>query len=309
VAGVEPTTPRELSSRFFGTFSLLAAMNFPRFWAKERGSVPKGWRGKLLFECWGWSDVSQADAEKMAREKAERIAQHLRATQRPPDRYGYGTRPLREEVLRAIKGSDGSLVAAITRNQYGCLVLNTARAMFVDIDVGELEIPQNRAFSFFRKAKTVSVDDVIGPHVQRVEQWTANRPDWSWRIYRTRAGLRLLATHSPIDVAAAESIFEALGADPLYRKLCANQKSYRARLTPKPWRIDHSKGRVQWPWPNAKAEASFKVWETKYLQKSADYATCRFLKVAGSGATHPELAHISEVHDQATQAHTSLALA
>jgi hypothetical protein len=284
-------------------------VNFPRFWAKERGFVPKGRRGKLHFECWGWSDFSQADAERAAREKGERISQHLRGTQRPPDRYGYGSRPLREEVLRTMNGSDGALAAAITRNQYGCLVLNTARAMFVDIDITELEIPQSRFFSFFRKPKRVSEDHLIDPHLERVERWTAERPNWSWRIYRTRAGLRLLATHSLFEPGAAAPIFHALGADPLYQKLCANQKSYRARLTPKPWRIGHDKGRIEWPWPNEKTEAAFKRWEKSYLEKSAPYATCRFLKTAGSGITHAELTAIIEIHDQATQAHTSLELA
>jgi hypothetical protein len=133
-------------------------MNFPRYWAKERGSVPRGWRGKLHFESWGWSDLSYADAQKTAREKADRIAAHLQATKKTPDHYGYGTRPLREEVLRSIHASDGSLAAAITRNQHGCLVLNTTRAMFVDIDIVELEIPQKRSFSFFRKPKPASDD-------------------------------------------------------------------------------------------------------------------------------------------------------
>jgi len=31
------------------------------------------------------------------------------------------------------------VAAAITRNSYGCLVLNTARVMFVDVDLPELD--------------------------------------------------------------------------------------------------------------------------------------------------------------------------
>lgn len=135
-------------------------MNFPRFWAKQSGSVPGGWRGKLHFECWGWSNESLTQAEATAREKTERIAQHLRATQRPPDRYAYGNRPLREEVLRTVNAADGSLAAAITRNQYGCLVLNTARAMFVDIDIPELEYPRKAPFSLFRKNKPVANPEI-----------------------------------------------------------------------------------------------------------------------------------------------------
>ena len=181
--------------------------------------------------------------------------------------------------------------------------------MFVDIDISELEIPQRRSFSFFRKPKPISEDQLVDPHLQRVEQWTAARPDWSWRIYRTRAGLRLLATHAPVEPEMAKPTFEALGSDPLYQKLCANQKSYRARLTPKPWRIGHDKASVQWPWPNERAEAAFKIWEKSYIEKSSRYATCRFLKTSGAGTTHPELTAIIALHDQTTQAHTSLELA
>ena len=74
--------------------------------------------------------------------------------------------------------------------------------------------------------------------IAKVENWTRNNPDWGWRIYRTRAGLRLLATHALFDpeAAASDGVFDALGADPLYRQLCKTQKCYRARLTPKPWR-------------------------------------------------------------------------
>ena len=56
----------------------------------------------------------------------------------------------------------------------------------------------------------------------RIENWTRNHPEWGWRIYRTRAGLRLLATQDLVeaDSDVADGVFEALGADPLYRKLC-----------------------------------------------------------------------------------------
>ena len=271
--------------------------------------MPGGGRGPQHFDCWGWSNDSLEAARKAAREKAERVAQHLRMTQRPPDRYSYGTRPLREQVLRSMPRTDGSLAAAITRNQYGCLVLNTAGAMFVDIDIPELEPPPSRGFLFFRKPKPVPEEEIVRPHLQRVEHWSAARPDWSWRIYRTRAGLRLLATHALVDPGTAEPIFKALGTDPLYQKLCANQKSFRARLTPKPWRIDHHIASVKWPWPNEKVEASFNRWEKTYLEKSANFATCRFLKAIGPATVHPEISPLIELHDQSTKAHASLNLA
>src|SRR5690348_9467468 len=77
--------------------------------------------------CWRWSDVSIADAEQKADARAKELEQLL-ASGRKPDRYGYANRPMREEIVEQHPGM------AITRNAYGALVLNTERAMFVDID-------------------------------------------------------------------------------------------------------------------------------------------------------------------------------
>ena len=284
-------------------------MNFPPFWAKEKASVETGWRGPLSFECWGWSNLSLADARQAAQTRAARLVEHFRVTRKPPDRYAYGTRPLREQVLRTIRDISGQPSAILSRNQYGCVILNTARAMFVDIDIKGLETPARKWFSFFGKPKVARDDDLLEPHLVRVERWTSVRPEWGWRIYRTRGGLRLLATHSLVTPQEADSIFEALGADPLYRKLCANQDSFRARLTPKPWRLGMSHHAAAWPWPDAKREARFKRWEEKYLARANDYATCRFLKCIGRSASHPELAGLIEMHDQTTRAESGLPLA
>jgi hypothetical protein len=47
----------------------------------------------------------------------------------------YPNRPGRELVLEEIKNAAGELLAVVTRNSYGCRVLNTARVMFVDVDL------------------------------------------------------------------------------------------------------------------------------------------------------------------------------
>ena len=49
--------------------------------------------------------------------------------------YAYGTRPLREEIIQEIHSRAGDITGIVTRNSYGCLVLNTAEAMFVDVDL------------------------------------------------------------------------------------------------------------------------------------------------------------------------------
>jgi hypothetical protein len=109
---------------------ILPVMNFPRSWAK-------GSHGQ--FVCWRWLDSSLAEAAALAQEGARKVAEGFAAGGRLERRYGYADRPLREPVLRELKTSDGELAAALTRNSYGCLVLNTARVMFVDVDLPEPE--------------------------------------------------------------------------------------------------------------------------------------------------------------------------
>jgi len=143
------------------------------------------------------------------------------------------------------------------------------------------------------------------------EDWTRKNPEWGWRIYRTRAGLRLLATQGLVeaDSGAADGIFEALGADPLYRKLCKAQKCYRARLTPKPWRCGIGKCSERWPWLDARAESKFQKWEAQYQSASAKWATCQLIRQLGNGTVHSEVEPIVKLHDDATRVSSNLQLA
>jgi hypothetical protein len=59
------------------------------------------------------------------------------------------------------------------------------------------------------------------------------------RCYRTSGGWRLLVASTSLDPAGPlfELLHNGMGGDPRYLKLCRQQKSFRARLTPKPWRV------------------------------------------------------------------------
>jgi hypothetical protein len=73
----------------------------------------------------------------------------------------------------------------------------------------------------------------------RIQVFLKMNFDWSFRLYRTPAGLRLMATHAPLlpqDPAVAQAL-QALGSDPIYTAMCLKQQCFRARLTAKPWRI------------------------------------------------------------------------
>lgn len=273
-------------------------MYFPKHWfSVKRGEV----------SAWGWSDESLAHAEAHAQSRLLRILEWLRRGDgRQLQRYGYPDRPMREEVLKEFRAADGSLNAAVTRNSYGCLVLNTSHLMFVDIDAPEEKTSNFLAglFGFRRANKTKDDNGFEAGVLEQVHRWLAGRPEWAWRVYRTRSGIRLMATHQPIasDNPITNEAFEAFSSDPLYRKLCASQKCFRARLTPKPWRCRMNKPRHRWPWKDGKAESAFREWEKKYLSVSSTHATCRLIGEFGKASWHPALRELIEFHDRATQA-------
>ena len=150
-----------------------------------------------------------------------------------------------------------------------------------------------------------------GAALARIESWTRAQAGWGWRVYRTRAGLRLLATHALFepDATVTDAVFEQLGADPLYRRLCKAQKCFRARLTPKPWRCGLRPPEVRWPWLDAKAEAKFQSWEKRYIEASQNNATCALVKTLGNAQVHPAIAPLVTLHDGTTRVGAALPLA
>jgi len=278
-------------------------MNFPQFWA--RGSSGN-------FFCWRWSSQSVAEAQSLADQAARQLADRFRAGDYPPKHGGYyPDRPFREQVLQESKNDAGEISVVVTRNSYGCLVLNTARVMFVDIDLPEPKRSGGLFKRLFGKPDLTPPVNHQEVAMTKIENWTSNHPEWGWRIYRTRAGLRLLATQDLVeaDSDVADGVFEALGADPLYRKLCKTQKCFRARLTPKPWRCGIYSKPQRWPWLDAKAEKRFQKWEAQYQSNSLKWATCELLRQIGNSNVHPEVQAMLKLHDDATRVGTKLQLA
>lgn len=236
-------------------------MHFPKFWAMGRsgGAV-----------CWRWSDASQAEAQQQADQRAVELAALLASGERL-DRYSYGDRPMREEILEQQPG------IAITRNVYGAVVLNAARAMFVDIDFeGD---PRREA-----------------PALDRLRRW-AGQHGLGVRAYRTAAGLRGLVTSGAFDPKTSGALLREVGADPLYVKLCEVQQSFRARLTPKPWRVELRPPPVRWPFEDAGVERRFRDWVARYDAASAGHVACRLVEAIGPGAVAAEVAPVLALHD------------
>ena len=129
-----------------------------------------------------------------------------------------------EEVLDGII-HQGQEVAIITKNAYEAEVLNAKNMMIVDVDLeGDQAIAQSALFAL----------DVLKAFIDNSEI-----KGLGFRVYRTAAGLRYICTTHEWEAMSRDSdkVMRNLLADDRYRALCHFQDTYRARLTPKPWRV------------------------------------------------------------------------
>jgi hypothetical protein len=331
-------------------------MLIPRFWSRAESTATTPAGKFVRFHVWRGSRTSPAEAQALANEAVGRIADRIRGGAGFPERYAYGDRPLREEVVRELPATGGvdAPDAAITRNSYGALVLNAARAFFIDVDVAASDRPQPGGSPSSSSSSAVDpmaaarelvdalplpggVKSILGglfgskpaarpaapppppaapadpasAALDRLRRWVAAHPDWRVRVYRTSAGLRYLVTHDVFSPTSpdAQAAMNALGADPQYIKLCQVQKTFRARLSPKPWRIGVENPPVGFPFEGASEEAEMRAWEARYDAASRSRATCRFVEEMGSGAEHPDVAPLRALHDEHTRATSGLPLA
>jgi hypothetical protein len=274
-------------------------MRVAKFWAKAKST-----RNGLEVLAKGWSDHSEIDAKDMATRRAEDLARKL-ASGDTLGRYLYGDRPLAEPTVQELKDRAGSLAAVVTRNSYGCLVLNAERLFFADVD-GEIGPSAGFFSKLFGKSSKLSHEDEIAKRFESL----ASENGIALRLYKTAAGYRIMATSEelPVGSRVSEKLLEELKSDPLYRALCKRQECYRARLTPKPWRCSSTVPPVSFPFEGGDEE-KFLDWQRDYDNAAKNYATCNLISTFGSRPTAPELEEMIELHDSETKAQSGMPLA
>ena len=272
-------------------------MKIAPYWFKVRYEHIAENGKKYWFFANGWSFESLNAAQEDALARAKRNMQIFFAgKQKAGGRY-YPDRPIREEIIDEIR-IDEKQAALITRNGYGAIVLNSASIMFVDIDFAQKESRGGiLARLFGRRKKVISPER---DELSRVKDWAVQNPQYSFRLYETAAGLRLLFTDRLFDPASDEvsAIMQSLGADPLYLRLCQTQECFRARLTPKPWRIGFYTPPHRYPFFKPKFQEQNRKWEKLYGKKIAGFQTARLLEEFGQGAAVKEARAIVAYHDE-----------
>ncbi|MFL6262751.1 MAG: hypothetical protein ACJ76Y_23880 [Thermoanaerobaculia bacterium] len=282
-------------------------MNIPRYWFRAKGQAPTS-SGKVYdLVAWGWSSEGRDGAERKARERLAAFAQRVQQGLEFPRGYAYGDRPLREEILREIQGSDGEIAAVVTRNSYGSTVVNTAHALFADVDLPA----SSSGPSFLGRLFGKSAPSPEEAALTRLREGLQRASGGSFRIYRTAAGFRVLGTDRAYDPRSAETqaLMTSIGADPAFMHLCRVQESFRARLTPKPWRCGQSAPPGRHPREAPDEQADFATWLASYDRSCQSKATCRFVETVGPGWVGEGIQSVLDLHDSATRASVALPLA
>ena len=326
-------------------------MIVPQFWAE--GKIRDRIRDhQVTVRRFGWSDISQADAQQHANSRVRDAFDRLRSGEtigktEPKVPYnGADGVPIREEIL----SRHGELI--VTRNIYGARCLNTPDVLFADVDSGEpfpwrlmcvlwglVTVLGVSAGLALRSKEWVVIGLVCAIPLasflaavwrrtyilingglerltrRRIESFIEVHPDWHLRLYRTPAGFRLLALHQTFQPRSpvVSEFFAAVSADPVYVRMCIAQNCFRARVSPKPWRIgieSHLKPRPG-VWPINPERLPDRIsWVTAYEQAAQRYAACRLISELGNSTIDPTAHSAMILHDALCQAtDTSLPLA
>ncbi|WP_051750023.1 hypothetical protein LG324_19120 [Phycicoccus jejuensis] len=361
-------------------------MEIPQHWVRVEGFSPHLGRSGAPLTVWGWSAESDADAERVGRERLAELLERVAREGRLPETRGYYPRtPLREPVLEEVRADDGRLIGVVTRNRMGCEVLCTDLLLIADVDCPELadERPAARRRStqstagdrgrgvggFLRRlvlgrpdptpmepsgedaagldgpepvagpagsassssgasgyeaypdppgeeGRVVTATGPGGPSVadclaaENAWEFGRRHPGLGVRVYRTAAGLRVVVTGAGLAPQSPEAraLLMELESDPLYVELCATHASYRARLTPKPFRIGQAALTVPWPCRDDAEERRYLRWVDTYEAAVGEYAVCRLVSASGP-VPGPDEQRLVELHDERTGVAERLPLA
>ncbi len=173
-------------------------MHIPRYWAKAEKLGESPQPATYQFRAWASSEISEEDAYQRALERLERIEWHFDHHEFVDD-YAYGRALAREELLEELTDHRDETIGMITRNRYGCRVLNAARLMFLDIDIP----PQGLLYRVIARLWGWPTGDA-STILSKVRAKLRSFPRSSFRLYRTAAGFRVMATDREYEPASAE---------------------------------------------------------------------------------------------------------
>ncbi|ENX31859.1 hypothetical protein F889_03749 [Acinetobacter colistiniresistens] len=322
-------------------------MIIPQHWAEAKIKTKIAGR-QYSLKRFGWSnqdlDAAQAHAEQRLAEAIAKIkaGENIHRIDHKVAYNGAEGLPIREEIIA--QHDD----VIITRNAYGALCLNTPDVLFADIDFIDTPSFKLRLIAFLilllssiaaatylmswlifgigavitllftglltKGLARIQTQFAGRPEqltLKRIQQFSAQHPSWHLRVYRTPKGYRILVMHQIFQPNGdmAQLLFDSIQADPNYVRMCKNQNCFRARISPKPWRIGINRLRLG-VWPvSAERQAIRAKWVQDYQRQAEHYASCRFVAQLGSQAINLKAKRVQSLHDQYCKSNSSLDIA
>ncbi|MCL1909938.1 MAG: hypothetical protein FWG05_03275 [Kiritimatiellaeota bacterium] len=236
-----------------------------RYWIRETRSILIGDARRDITFCAG-SNVSKEDASRNADETARLIEERIRDPTRTWDSY---EACIKEHVAHEIDENN-----IVTINRYGARVLNTTQYTILDIDTREYT-RFSRIF-LFRKNRTK--ETIVAKFKQRFAKYSELGD--AFRIYETHSGIRIIGKRyfNPRSERFPAAM-DSFDVDSLYAVLCRKQNCYRARLTPKPYRMKIKTMRIENPTDCETEE--YAAWRGMYEEASRRYGVVRLWESIG----------------------------
>lgn len=259
-------------------------MKIYKYWATEKQ--------KILIDgveqditCYGGSNISTEEARGRAKEKAEKVKRKIKGEKHLFDEY---EAEIREEILQIIDDH-----SAITRNRYGAQVLNAEKLLILDIDK-----PKASFGDLFKKKDAAQDKLKIFDMVKKLAS-TPKYQAYGFRIYETYQGARVIVLGREFEARDRDTgkLMSEFNCDRLYMTLCQKQGCFRARLTPKPYRMNLRRYKV--PFPREDDDPELQRWLADYERESRNFNTCRFMEQVGA---RPSMSDVVQIHDEITGA-------
>ncbi len=239
-------------------------MKYFKFWVQETfDSNFDGFTNKI--KVLAGSNISDEDARKKAQESYE-IIQHRILERESKEDYEV---PIKEHVDEIL---DENNIVTICR--YGAKVLNTNQYTILDLD----DYPVDFMDLFKPLRKLPKKERIVAKFLQRVKKHPELGEDF--RIYETCKGIRVIGKQY-LDPSKGnfQSLMRKIAVDWIYIAMSKKQNCYRARLTPKPYRMRFRTIKIKSPLDCA--SENYKAWTGEYAQASESFSVVKLVTTLG----------------------------
>ena len=259
------------------------------FWSSKIVQIKVG-NGNRSFSLLRGSNVSYEDSlievDKCAKLIEDRISSNGKIVDYEVD--------IKEFVINKINTDN-----VVTVCRYGAVIWNTTKYSIYDLDDYRWEF-----LDLFRSYKGMSQKEII-VHKFKLNVSKCRELGDSFRIYETCKGVRVIGKRY-IDPSsgAFQIMMRRLNVDWLYLIMCKRQMCYRARLSPKPFRMAIESIKIKSPLDCLSEK--YKNWSNRYFSESEKYSVARLWESIGEDFS---MDHEIVLHDKMTNSISGLKLA